>query len=149
MRSLLLTTMCLTGSLALVACNNHRADTTDLSKQPTIEVPVASAAFTAFGNTAKEKIWRIVIEGNELSIEANFLKPTTATVIVVGSGSVNTEGVEYASTVNGQPIILNIRKNICIDDNGYQSELTATLSYAGKAYDGCAITGAMEIPDYV
>ncbi|WP_372830204.1 hypothetical protein [Psychrobacter maritimus] len=40
MRSLLLTTMCLTGSLALVACSNHRTDTTDLSKQPTIEVPV-------------------------------------------------------------------------------------------------------------
>ncbi|MDN3399828.1 hypothetical protein QL919_13940 [Psychrobacter sp. APC 3426] len=145
MRSLLLTTMCLTGSLALVACNNHRADTTDLSKQPTIEVPVASAAFTAFGNTAKEKIWRIVIEGNELSIEANFLKPTTATVIVVGSGSVNTEGVEYASTINGQPIVVNIKNNLCIDDNGYQNELTAILTYAGKAYQGCAVAGAIEI----
>lgn len=143
MRSLLLTTMCLTGSLALVACNNHRADTTDLSKQPTIEVPVASAAFTAFGN--KGKIWRIVIEGNELSIEANFLKPTTATVTVVGSGSVNTEGVEYASTVNGQPIVVNIKNNLCIDDNGYQNEFTAILTYAGKAYQGCAVTGAIEI----
>ena len=143
MRSLLLTTMCLTGSLALVACNNHRADTTDLSKQPTIEVPVASAAFTAFGN--KGKIWRIVIEGNELSIEANFLKPTTAIVIVVGSGSVNTEGVEYASTVNGQPIVVNIRNNLCIDDNGYQNEFTAILTYAGKAYQGCAVAGAIEI----
>ena len=143
MRSLLLTTMCLTGSLALVACNNHRADTTDLSKQPTIEVPVASAAFTAFGN--KEKIWRIVIEGNELSIEANFLKPTTATVIVVGSGSVNTEGVEYASTINGQPIVVNIKNNLCIDDNGYQNEFTAILTYAGKAYQGCAVAGAIEI----
>lgn len=141
MRSLLLTTMCLTGSLALVACSNHRADTTDLSKQPTIEVPVASAAFTAFGN--KEKIWRIVIEGNELSIEANFLKPTTAIVIVVGS--VNTEGVEYASTVNGQPIVVNIRNNLCIDDNGYQNEFTAILTYAGKAYQGCAVAGAIEI----
>ncbi len=50
-----------------------------------------------------------MIEGNELSIEANFLKPTTATVIVVGSGSVNTEGVEYASTINGQPIVVNIK----------------------------------------
>ncbi|WP_413521327.1 hypothetical protein [Psychrobacter glacincola] len=143
MRSLLLTTMCLTGSLALVACNNHRADTTDLSKQPTIEVPVASAAFTAFGN--KGKIWRIVIEGNELSIEANFLKPTTATVTVVGSGSVNTEGVEYASTVNGQPIVVNIKNNLCIDDNGYQNEFTAILTYAGKAYQGCAVAGAIEI----
>ena len=143
MRSLLLTTMCLTGSLALVACNNHRADTTDLSKQPTIEVPVASAAFTAFGN--KGKIWRIVIEGNELSIEANFLKPTTATVIVVGSGSVNTEGVEYASTINGQPIVVNIKNNLCIDDNGYQNEFTAILTYAGKAYQGCAVAGAIEI----
>ncbi|WP_455550018.1 hypothetical protein, partial [Acinetobacter harbinensis] len=133
----------LTGSLALVACSNHRADTTDLSKQPTIEVPVASAAFTAFGN--KEKIWRIVIEGNELSIEANFLKPTTAIVIVVGSGSVNTEGVEYASTVNGQPIVVNIRNNLCIDDNGYQNEFTAILTYAGKAYQGCAVAGAIEI----
>ena len=142
MRSLLLTTMCLTGSLALVACNNHRADTTDLSKQPTIEVPVASAAFTAFGN--KGKIWRIVIEGNELSIEANFLKPTTATVTVVGSGSVNTEGVEYASTVNGQPIVVNIKNNLCIDDNGYQNEFTATLSYAVKTYQGCAVAGAIE-----
>jgi len=145
MRSLFLTTICLTGSLALGACNNHRAETTDLSKQPTIEVPVASAAFTAFGNTAKEKIWRIVIEGNELSIEANFLKPTTATVIVVGSGSVNTEGVEYASTVNGQPIVVNIKNNLCIDDNGYQNEFTAILTYAGKAYQGCAVAGAIEI----
>ena len=143
MRSLLLTTMCLTGSLALVACNNHRADTTDLSKQPTIEVPVASAAFTAFGN--KGKIWRIVIEGNELSIEANFLKPTTATVTVVGSGSVNTEGVEYASTVNGQPIVVNIKNNLCIDDNGYQNEFTAILTYAGEVYLGCAVAGAIEI----
>ena len=143
MRSLLLTTMCLTGSLALVACNNYRADTTDLSKQPTIEVPVASAAFTAFGN--KGKNWRIVIEGNELSIEANFLKPTTATVTVVGSGSVNTEGVEYASTVNGQPIVVNIKNNLCIDDNGYQNEFTAILTYAGKAYQGCAVAGAIEI----
>ena len=143
MRSLLLTAMCLTGSLALVACSNHRADTTDLSKQPTIEVPVASAAFTAFGN--KGKIWRIVIEGNELSIEANFLKPTTATVTVVGSGSVNTEGVEYASTVNGQPIVVNIKNNLCIDDNGYQNELTAILTYAGEVYQGCAVAGAIEI----
>ena len=143
MRSLLLTTMCLTGSLALVACSNHRADTTDLSKQPTIEAPVASGAFTAFGN--KGKIWRIVIEGNELSIEANFLKPTTATVTVVGSGSVNTEGVKYASTVNGQPIVVNIKNNLCIDDNGYQNEFTAILTYAGKAYQGCAVAGAIEI----
>ena len=140
MRSLLLTTMCLTVSLALVACSNHRADTTDLSKQPTIEVPVASAAFTAFGN--KEKSWRTVVEGNKLSIEADFLNPTT--VMVVGSGSANIEGVEYASTVNGQPIILNIRKNICVDDNGYQNEFTAILSYAGKAYQGCAVAGAIE-----
>lgn len=143
MRSLLLTAMCLTGSLALVACSNHRADTTDLSKQPTIEAPVASAAFTAFGN--KGKIWRIVIEGNELSIEANFLKPATATVTVVGSGSVNIEGVEYASTVNGQPIVVNIKNNLCIDDNGYQNEFTAILTYAGKAYQGCAVAGAIEI----
>lgn len=139
MRSLLLTAMCLTGSLALVACSNHRADTTDLSKQPTIEAPVASGAFTAFGN--KGKIWRIVIEGNELSIEANFLKPTTVVVV----GSANTNGFEYESTINGQPIILNIRKNICIDDNGYQNEFIATLSYAGRTYQGCAVAGAIEI----
>ena len=138
MRSLLLTTICLTGSLALVACSNHRADTTDHNKQPTIEVPVASAAFTAFGN--KEKSWRTVVEGNKLSIEADFLNPTTVVVV----GSANTEGVEYASTVNGQPIILNIRKNICIDDNGYQNEFTAILSYAGKSYQGCAVAGAIE-----
>ncbi|CAM4219602.1 hypothetical protein PSAR109036_14485 [Psychrobacter arenosus] len=138
MRSLLLTTMCLTGSLALVACSNHRADTTDLNKQTSIEVPVASAAFTAFGN--KEKSWRTVVEGNKLSVEADFLKPTTVVVV----GSANTEGVEYASTVNGHPIILNIRKNTCIDDNGYQNEFTAILSYAGKAYQGCAVAGAIE-----
>ena len=138
MRSLLLTSMCLTGSLALVACSNHRADTTDLSKQTTIEVPVASAAFTAFGN--KEKSWRTVVEGNKLSVEADFLKPITVVVV----GSANTEGVEYASTVNGHPIILNIRKNICIDDNGYQNEFTAILSYAGKAYQGCAVASAIE-----
>ena len=140
MRSLLLTTMCLTGSLALVACNNHRAATTDLSQQSTIEIPVASAAFTAFGN--KEKSWRTVVEGNKLSVEADFLKPTTVTV--VASSSADTEGVEYASTVNGQPIILNIRNNICTDDNGYQNEFTATLSYAGKTYQGCAVAGAIE-----
>ncbi|MFC6203597.1 hypothetical protein ACFPZK_02575 [Psychrobacter urativorans] len=140
MRSLLLTTMCLTGSLALMACSNYRADTTDNNKQPTIEVPVASAAFTAFGN--KEKSWRTVVEGNKLSVEADFLNPTT--VMVVGSGSTDTQGVEYASTVNGQPIILNILKNICIDDNGYQNEFTATLSYAGKTYQGCAVAGAIE-----
>ncbi len=138
MRSLLLTSMCITGSLALVACSNRQATTTDYNKKSTIEVPVASLAFTAYGN--KEKSWRAVVEGNKLSIEADFLKPTT--IVVVGSAT--TEGVEYESTVNGQPIILNIRKNICIDDNGYQNEFTATLSYAGKAYDGCAITGAME-----
>ena len=132
--------MCLTGSLVLVACNNHRAATTDLSQQPTIEIPVASAAFTAFGN--KEKSWRTVVEGNKLSVEADFLKPTTVTV--VASSSADTEGVEYASTVNGQPIILNIRKNICVDDNGYQNEFTATLSYAGKTYQGCAVAGAIE-----
>ncbi|GAF57244.1 hypothetical protein JCM18901_3025 [Psychrobacter sp. JCM 18901] len=86
-----------------------------------------------------------MIEGNELSIEANFLKPTTATVTVVGSGSVNTEGVEYASTVNGQPIVVNIKNNLCIDDNGYQNEFTAILTYAGKAYQGCAVAGAIEI----
>ena len=91
MRSLLLTTMCLTGSLALVACSNHRADTTDHNKQPTIEVPVASAAFTAFGN--KEKSWRTVIEGNKLSVEADFLNPTT--VMVVGSGSTDTQVLVY------------------------------------------------------
>lgn len=86
-----------------------------------------------------------MIEGNELNIEANFLKPTTATVTVVGSGSVNTEGVEYASTVNGQPIVVNIKNNLCIDDNGYQNEFTAILTYAGKAYQGCAVAGAIEI----
>ena len=139
MRSLLLKTMCLTGSLALVACNNHRADTTDLSKQPTIEVPVASAAFTAFGN--KGKSWRTVVKGNKLSVEADFLKPTTVVVV----GSANTNGFEYESTINGQPIILNIRKNICIDDNGYQNEFIATLSYAGRTYQGCAVAGAIEI----
>lgn len=138
MRSLLLTAMCLTVSLTLVACSNQQADSTDHNKEPTIEVPVALLAFTASGN--KEKSWRTVVEGNKLSIEAEFLEPTT--IVVVGSAT--TEGVKYESTVNGQPIILNIRKNICIDDNGYQNELTATLSYAGKAYDGCAITGAME-----
>ena len=140
MRSLLLTTICLTGSLALVACNNHRAETTHLSQQSTMKMPVASAAFTAFGN--KGKSWRTVVKGNKLSVEADFLNPTT--VMVVGSGSTDTQGVEYASTVNGQPIILNIRKNVCIDDNGYQNEFTATLSYAGKTYQGCAVAGAIE-----
>ncbi|WP_348549583.1 hypothetical protein AADH33_03520 [Psychrobacter sp. KFRI-CH2-11] len=138
MRSLLLMTMCLTGSLALVACNNHQATTMDFSQQPTIEMPIASAAFTAFGNN--DKSWRTVVEESKLSIEADFLKPTTVVVV----GSANTEDIEYASTVNGQPIILNIRKNICIDNNGYQNEFTATLSYAGKTYQGCAVAGAIE-----
>ncbi|WP_348548454.1 hypothetical protein AADH33_07365 [Psychrobacter sp. KFRI-CH2-11] len=138
MRSLLLTTICLTGSLALVACNNHRVETTDLSQQSTMEMPVASAAFTAFGN--KEKSWRTVVKGNKLSVEADFLKPITVVVV----GSANTNGFEYESTVNGQPIILNIRKNICIDDNGYQNEFIATLSYAGRTYQGCAVAGAIE-----
>ena len=139
MRSLLLTAMCLTVSLTLVACSNQQADSTDHNEEPTIEVPVALLAFTAAGN--KEKSWRALVEGNKLSIEAEFLEPTT--IVVVGSAT--TEGVEYESTVNGQPIILNIRKNICIDDNGYQNEFTAILTYAGKAYQGCAVAGAIEI----
>ena len=59
-------------------------------------------------------------------------------------GSANTNGFEYESTINGQPIILNIRKNICIDDNGYQNEFIATLSYAGRTYQGCAVAGAID-----
>lgn len=54
MRSLLLTAMCLTVSLTLVACSNQQADSTDHNKEPTIEVPVALLAFTASGN--KEKV---------------------------------------------------------------------------------------------
>ncbi|MGP5202903.1 hypothetical protein [Psychrobacter aquimaris] len=154
MRSLFFSTLCLASSLSLVACNTHQPNTASKSteiitnttkenadKQPNVEPSSTKeplSAFTAFGN--KEKSWRTVVNGNQLSIEADFLKPTT----IVVSRSTDAEGVEYVSTVSGKPIIMNIHGQTCTDDNGYQNEFTATLTYDNKSYQGCAVAGAFE-----
>ena len=154
MRPLFFSTLCLASSLSLMACSSHQPTTTKESaaiinntakenadEQLSMEKSSAEeplSAFTAFGNT--EKSWRTVIDGNQLSIEADFLKPTT----IVVSRSTYAEGVEYVSTVSGKPIIMNINSQICTDDNGYQNEFTVTLTYDNKSYQGCAVAGAYE-----
>ena len=154
MRSLFFSTLCLASSVSLVACNTHQPniasesteiitnstqqnDDTQLSVEPS-STEESLSAFTAFGN--KEKSWRTVVNGNQLSIEADFLKPTT----IVVSRSTHAEGVEYVSTVSGKPIIMNIHGQTCTDDNGYQNEFTATLTSENKNYQSCADAGAFK-----
>jgi uncharacterized membrane protein len=137
MRSLLLTTLCLACGITVAACSSQSPVIDNIqTEESNIESPIS--AFTAFGNS--DKSWRAVIDGDEMSVEAEFLKPAT----VVVARSAYAKGVEFIATVDGSPITININGQPCTDDNGQENEFTATLSYKGKSYKGCAVAGAIE-----
>lgn len=135
MRYLYLIAVSLISGLLLVSCTNTTYNKTYIANKP-----LDLLSFTAFGN--KNQSWRAVVKGNKLSIDADFF---SLEVLVVVSSSMLNQGISYSGTLNGQSILLNIEKKTCIEDDGHENEFTAKLSYSGKIYSGCAVSGAIDV----